>query len=206
MKKIETTNPAILISVASVLACFLCAGSTCFGLGLGYTVGQASKGRLAQAATPITYLSAKNEPTAVLALEQPVKDTQPTEVPATEAPAAPAPAPATSNVTYAEIRDNMTAMTDIQWDEYVKTLEGVRIEWQGWVEEVKASGSDQVQVMIDMDAPTETMSVQDLYIYLPLDQGKSLKKDQPITFVGTISSVLNLFGVCSINIDNAVMK
>lgn len=107
----------------------------------------------------------------------------------------------TTSISFKEIRHNMEVMTDLQFEEYAKTLIGKRVGWSGYVEDVKQKFLGGYEVWIDMDSPDELFSVQDITFEVSREQALSLKKDSRIKFVGTISFVMNLFTSLQISLD-----
>jgi len=107
------------------------------------------------------------------------------------------------SISFADIKYNMTNMTELQFKEYVKSLEGKTIRWNGWVEEVEEKLFGGYKVLIDMDSPSDIASVQDITFEVPKEQAISLKKDEMITFEGKISSILNILTSLQVSLDNA---
>ena len=97
-----------------------------------------------------------------------------------------------SSISFMKIRRNMENMTDLQFEEYTKSIKGKNIRWRGYVEDVKEKFFGGYEVLIDMDNPNELISVQDVTFDVSKEQGISLKKNQRIQFEGEISSVLNI--------------
>ena len=108
-----------------------------------------------------------------------------------------------SSVTYTEIRDSMKSMTDAQFKAYVRSLEGKRVRWMGYVEDVKEVSSTSCKVLVDMDPPSVLFSVSDVSFEVPSSVALSLKKDQQVEFEGIISSISNIFGVCDVTLEQA---
>ncbi len=84
-----------------------------------------------------------------------------------------------------------------------KSLEGKKIRWNGWVEEVEEKLFGGYKVLIDMDSPNDIASVQDITFEVPKEQAISLKKEEMITFEGKISSILNILTSLQVSLDNA---
>ncbi len=97
----------------------------------------------------------------------------------------------------------METMTDLQFEEYAKTLKGKRIQWGGYVEEVKEKFFGGYEVLVDMDHPNEPLSVQDVSFDVPKEQAMALRKDSPVQFEGTISSALNILTSLQVSLDDA---
>jgi len=110
---------------------------------------------------------------------------------------------AVESISFADIKYNMNHMTELQFKEYVKSLEGKTIRWNGWVEEVEEKLFGGYRVLIDMDSPSDIASVQDITFEVSKEQAVSLKKDEMITFEGKISSILNILTSLQVSLDNA---
>lgn len=106
-----------------------------------------------------------------------------------------------SAITYQEIREKREAATDAQWDEYAKPLKGTRVQWSGWVAEVKASG----EIWIDMDPPDTLLSVQDVYIRVPAEDATKFNLDQEIEFIGDIKSITSILNKASVTLENVTV-
>ena len=105
---------------------------------------------------------------------------------------------------FKEIRSQMQAMTDAQWNLYRTGLEGKQVtRWKGWVSEVKQKFFGGYEVLIDMDAP-DTMSVYDITFSVPDNLAVQLQKDQIVTFSGTIKTASKgVFDTLSLSLDFA---
>lgn len=103
-----------------------------------------------------------------------------------------------SDLTYQVIRIKRKALTDAQWDEYRKELLGLRVQWSGWVEEVKSNG----EIQVDMDSPNTVFSTADVYIRVPASEATKYNLDQKIKFVGDIQSVTSFFDNPDITLTN----
>lgn len=80
---------------------------------------------------------------------------------------------------YKEISDQVAAMTEAQWKEYLPTLSGLRIEdWTGWVVDVDKSLGGDYMLWVDMDSPDDIFSTQDVYIPVSDDAALEFNKDQ----------------------------
>ena len=100
------------------------------------------------------------------------------------------------------IRNSMNNMTDLQWKQQVKRLEGQLISGNGWVVDVDKQFFGGYKVMVDMDPPEDVYSVQDIYIEnVSKNIAYGLRKDQHVWFTGKIKSIHNILGVCSITIE-----
>lgn len=127
----------------------------------------------------------------------------PTSIPAI----APTHTPVASAPPFEEIRSNMRAMTEAQWNRYIQTLAGTRVEnWQGFVLQVNEKAFGGYEVWIDMDNPDVTLSVQEVTFDVSEDIALRLNKEQAVTFSGTIAVVLNTLGTTSIRLDNAAIE
>lgn len=108
-----------------------------------------------------------------------------------------------SDLSFWEIRQTKQGLTDIQWEAYNKSLEGKRIRWTGYVEDVTKPIFGGYKVLVDMDPPSDTLSVQDIYFSIPKEQAASVQKDSAITFEGTIDAVMSVLGSIQISLKDA---
>lgn len=100
------------------------------------------------------------------------------------------------------IRDNMNNMTSVAWDDYSKSLKGQRVDWTGWISDVKKQWFGGYKILIDMDPPG-SLSVQDVYIEdLPKSLAAQLRKDQNVRFIGKIKSVMKVLGSCAVTLED----
>jgi len=106
-----------------------------------------------------------------------------------------------SPITFEEIREHRKNDTEAQWDEFQKPLDGLRVQWTGWVEQVEASG----RILIDMDSPDAILSVQDVYIPIPKEDATKYNKDQKLTFDGEIKSVVGVMSGVSVTLENVTI-
>ena len=100
----------------------------------------------------------------------------------------------------------MNKMTEAQWKEYARGLKGASVSWSGWVEDVNEKFFGGYELWVDMDAPDVIMSVQDVTFNIPDDLALKLRKDQRVTFTGTIKSVMNVLGSCSVILENGQIR
>jgi len=108
-----------------------------------------------------------------------------------------------STLSFREIRKNLKNMTDVQFEEYAKSLKGKRVRWKGYVEDVKEKFFGGYKVLVDMDSPSDPISVQDIIFDVSKEQAISLTKDDKIKFEGTISSVLSILTSLQVSLDKA---
>jgi hypothetical protein len=104
-------------------------------------------------------------------------------------------------VEFNTIRSNMESMTSAQWGEYTKSLVGQKVEWEGWVTDVKAEWfTGKYKLLIDMDPPN-TVSVHDIFINgVAKENALLLTIKQKIKFTGYIRLVMNVLGSCSVSL------
>ena len=109
---------------------------------------------------------------------------------------------------YSVIKDSVNNMTEIQWKEYLPSLEGMRIEnWTGWVVDVDKSSGDEYKIWVDMDDPSEVFSTQDVYLYgISQEEAAVISKDSKITFSGIIEDTTEFLGSVSINVEDVVYQ
>jgi len=105
------------------------------------------------------------------------------------------------DVDFFAVRDKQKDMTDAQRKPYLEGLEGKRVEWTGYVEEVKDNG----KIWVDMDPPEELLSVQDCYIYVPEEDALLYNKDQQVTWRGDIKRASVVLGSMSIDFEDVVI-
>ena len=105
-----------------------------------------------------------------------------------------------------EIRDVMRAATDAQWSAYQDILKGQQAQnWSGYVVEVNKKFLGGYEVWVDMDEPG-SISVQDVTFDIPDELALKLNKGQVVTFSGTITSVFNVLGSCSVNLEDGIIQ
>lgn len=107
---------------------------------------------------------------------------------------------------FSTIRTQMEGMTEAQFKQYARTLKGKQVHWTGWVEDVNETLLGDYEVWVDMDAPDELFSVQDVTFKVPADVALSLRRDQKITFTGTVDSVLNVLESTQITLSDVVIQ
>ncbi|MBM4047085.1 MAG: hypothetical protein FJ279_18440 [Planctomycetes bacterium] len=108
-------------------------------------------------------------------------------------------------IEFVDIRKAMKEMTSVQWEEYTKNLQGKTITWTGWVEDVKKTFTGKYKCLVDMDPPTDQMSVYDVTFRLSESEAKGLKKDDKIRFKGTIKTVVRALESLAIDLDFAAI-
>lgn len=95
-------------------------------------------------------------------------------------------------------------MTDLQWQEYRKSLVGRRVQsWQGEVNEVREEAlSDRVYVEVKI-----SRQFDDVFLYIDKETALSLKKGQRITFSGEVTGTdLRLIrDGFALEVDNAMI-
>jgi hypothetical protein len=114
--------------------------------------------------------------------------------------------PPASTVEFESIRNNMKHMTSVAWDDYSNSLIGKRVEWTGWVSDVKEQLLGGYKILIDMDPPG-SLSVFDVKIDdLPKDKVAQFARNQKIRFSGKIKSVTDVLGSCAITLEDVSMR
>jgi hypothetical protein len=106
---------------------------------------------------------------------------------------------------YSALRSAMETWTDARFNDAVRALVGSRVVWIGYVEEVTESSSGEFEVLIDMDPPSDSLSVGDVRFKVPREIALSLWRDQEVTFTGLLESVRNVLGTCQITLEPAKM-
>jgi hypothetical protein len=182
--KKKSKSLVLIIAGGLVLLCIVCG---VFGAILGST----PEAKATSTARAIERATEAAKPTAT---PGPTNTPLPTNTP-------PLPAPP-----FEEIRSTVAGMTEAQWKAYLPTLEGMVVEqWTGWVAEVNVKGS-QYELWVDMDAPDDLLSAQDIYFPIPADIAMQLQKDQKITFSGQIERVSEFLGSISIYLENVTLE
>jgi hypothetical protein len=102
-----------------------------------------------------------------------------------------------SSLTMGEIENNRGKLTEAQWEDYAKSLVGVRVHWTGSVDQVTKDGT------IYLDAGQGAF--RSVYLDgISQDVWKTLNKDQVIEFEATISRVTTFLGL-SVWLDNPIV-
>jgi len=104
---------------------------------------------------------------------------------------------------YQTIENTVADMTEIQWKEYLDSIEGMKVEdWTGWVVDVDKSFGD-YRIWVDMDDPSEILSAQDVYLYgITEEEAAKVNKDAKITFSGIIDRANEFLGSVSLSLKN----
>ena len=111
-----------------------------------------------------------------------------------------------ATISFASMRQQMRGnLTEAQFKAVARGLEGRRIRWRGWVEDVNEKMFGGYELWVDMDSPNVTISVQDVTFDIPDNLALSLRKDAPVRFEGTIRSVTNVMGSLSVRLTDAVV-
>lgn len=104
------------------------------------------------------------------------------------------------------IRAEMDGMTEAQFKQYARSLKGKTVNWSGWVEDVNETVFGTYEVWVDMDAPDELFSVQDVTFDVPADVALNLRRDQKIRFTGLIDSAHNVLESTQIDLSDATIQ
>ena len=115
--------------------------------------------------------------------------------------ATPEPAPP-----FETIRAKMDGMTEAQFKQYARSLKGKEVHWSGWVEDVNETLFGTYEVWVDMDAPDEMFSVQDVTFDVPADTALQLRRDQKIRFTGIIDSAHNVLESTQITLSDVTIQ
>lgn len=111
-----------------------------------------------------------------------------------------------ATISFASIRQQMReGLTEAQFKAVARGLEGRRIRWRGWVEDVNEKMFGGYELWVDMDSPNVIISVQDVIFDIPENLALSLRKNAPVRFEGTIRSVMNVIGSLSVQLTSAVV-
>jgi hypothetical protein len=156
--------------------------------------------KAAEATQPV----ATAKPTIAAAATQPPATIKPMIMP-TPAPSPVPTQPPPDSLDYKTICTRDKAMTDAQWNEYIKQFGGRKVTWTGWVNDVYKS-SEGYTLYVTFDPPSELFRSADVKFPITNELGLKLNKDQRVTFSGTLGNVTSFLGSCStIEIKNAVV-
>lgn len=112
--------------------------------------------------------------------------------------------PVDTTLSFADIRRQMRSdLTEAQFNALARSLEGRRVRWRGWVEDVNEKALGGYELWIDMDRPSDAMSVQDVTFDVPADLALSYRKDSRVSFEGTIDEVMNVLGSLQVELKDA---
>jgi hypothetical protein len=117
-------------------------------------------------------------------------DTGPTAVAASVPTLVPTATPDWIAPPFEQICKKDKSMTDVQLEEHLKQFVGKKaVDWRGWVYDVTESSSGYT-VSIAMDPPGGLLWSRDIEIVgISKDQALRLKKEQKVTFSGTIRKI-----------------
>lgn len=102
-----------------------------------------------------------------------------------------------SNLTYEQIDAKARKMSDMNFEEYAKSLVGQRVKWTGFVTDVKKETFGDCEVMVDMDRS----GVQDVYVDIDCKRASEYDQRDKITFEGPVTSVVEMIGLTNIHVD-----
>lgn len=109
-----------------------------------------------------------------------------------------------SSITFRELRKAKQSMTSLQFDEFKKGLVGQRIQWTGYVFEVKKTMFDSYEVSVDMDS-LDDFSLPEISISTDQKTALSLSKGQVIGIDGIIQKVDTIMGVLDITMEEPLI-
>jgi hypothetical protein len=114
------------------------------------------------------------------------------------------PGPAVEGPSYQEYKGKHESMTDAQWAQYIKTLDGSHItNWEGWVLDVVRENDAVYNLKVDQDGPAETFGVEDVVIDIPVADATKYNKGQKVGYTGTIDHIACAIGYCRVIVRNA---
>ena len=93
---------------------------------------------------------------------------------------------------YMALRDRIGEMTTVEAEAFAKSLEGRKVEWQGYVQDSQSIREGGYRILIDMDPPARRWSLADVIIPISasIPGGRELAhdftKDERVRFKGTI--------------------
>lgn len=112
--------------------------------------------------------------------------------------------PVDTTLSFASIRHQMRSdLTEAQFKALARGLEGRRVRWRGWVEDVNEKALGGYELWIDMDSPSDAISVQDVTFDVPADLALSYRKDSRVSFEGTIDNIMNVLGSLQVELKDA---
>lgn len=181
---------AIIVTIGGVII-FCC---VCFWLtGLSASTPQAKATSTARKSTR------EAEEAAAAAIAQATEAARPTDTPGPTdtPPPTPIPTATPSDLTMADIERQYEDLTDLQWEDYILTLPGVRIHWIGTVNEVTDDGT----IILDIGQGF----FRSVYLDgLDIEIGKTLNKGMLIEFDATIRKATTFLGL-SIWLENPTL-
>lgn len=120
-------------------------------------------------------------------------------LPPAKAEAPPAPV---ETIEYGVIRGSFESMTDAQFKAFAKQQEGKFLVGRGYIEDVREKLFGGYEVWIDMDAPSEIVSVQEISFGVDEAAALALRKDQVVGFSGRIKSIMKVLGKEQITLED----
>lgn len=106
-----------------------------------------------------------------------------------------------TNLTYNEIIQKQRNLTGVQWDAYEKTIMGSRVQWTGYVSEIKPDITGTNYIWIKMSILPGGLG-NDVYFSYPEKQSMKYSKGQKITFRGDYDGGIEIFGF-TVELTNA---
>jgi len=99
-------------------------------------------------------------------------------------------------------------MTEVQWKDYLPTLEGMKIDnWTGWVVDVDKISGEEYQISVDMDDPSSFLSTQSVYLWgISKEDAAIISKGAQITFSGMIKYASMFLGDIAITIEDVIFQ
>lgn len=127
-----------------------------------------------------------------------------TTSPSASTSAAPAaPPPVDESLVYNDIRYSMReAWTEAQFKAYARGVDGKRVRWTGWIDDVNEKLLGGYEIWIDMDPPTADLSTYDVSFDITAQQAMNLQKDRRIEFEGTIKNMMDIMGSLNVSLDD----
>ncbi len=100
------------------------------------------------------------------------------------------PTPRPTMVPYAEVAEKQPGMTEVQWDNWKKELEGSWIEgWEGIVSNVdKEMLGKRYVLYVDLDYGE--IASYDVALYIPEADAAKYNKDQTVQFSGVVDDIM----------------
>lgn len=109
--------------------------------------------------------------------------------------------PVISNLQFQDILNKYHQSTEVQWKSYSKEIQGTKVKWTGFVENVdKVLGITSVHVCIDAYYCSDYV-----FFNYPESMAIKLNKEQKISFTGNIQTISTLFDSVSVSLDNVII-
>lgn len=109
------------------------------------------------------------------------------------------------DITFEKFRSVFDELTDIQFKQLRQELEGKKVIWSGYLDEVKEKWLGGFEIQVDMDSPETILSIYDVSLTVSSDMKdfiSILTKDQQLKFQGKIKNIQKILGKLVVNIKD----